>query len=149
MGVSDSSSPSGPQPIENTWTDERGRGWTIRLDARQRHLAQRGDDSLAIARENWARDIYIAEHGTSYIIRFETFDLEIGFVVPGGLAAPLIQHLGARREVEQAATALDPEPASSAPLLWPKVSRLAVWALISAALVFIPGLGVVGGPLPS
>ena len=123
------------------WLDNQGRRW--RIDLPPDRVVLRGeDDVLELSRDAWARDIYIAPHGGGYIVRFETFDLSVGFALPADQALPLIGHIGARLAREERPAIPEDEPRSAQPLLWPKVSPLAVWALICSALAFVPVLGL-------
>ncbi|MHC4697878.1 MAG: site-2 protease family protein [Planctomycetota bacterium] len=127
------------------WPDMADRGWLVRLEAENISLCS-GDDVIEFSRESWGRDVYITPHDDGYIVRFETFDHRIVFSVSGEQAAPFLHHIGASgvtREgrADEAADEPADEPALVS-LLWPKVSPLAVWALISSAFVFVPIFGV-------
>jgi Zn-dependent protease len=124
------------------WTDVDGRQWQIE-SAPGNLVARSGSDVVSLPEDSWTQDIYIAEHGQGFIIRFETFDHVLRFVVPREAALPVLIHL--HRAVTRAAQPAEPEPADtpSRPLLWPKVSPLAVWALILSALVFLPIVGLI------
>ncbi len=89
------------------------------------------------------RDIYVAPHGGSFVIRIDTFEQALRFFVPKDKAEPLLAHIAPsfRRRDPEAESA--PEKDDRRPLLWPKVSPLAIWAVICSALVFVPVLGLV------
>lgn len=127
----------GDDPV---WTDQEGRAWRLRLSPHELCL-EADHQTLVIPSTAWSRDIYIAPHGRSYIVRIDTFDANVAFIVAAARAAPVI----ARLERVTAPQAAAPEPevmaTSPAPLLWPKVSPLAVWALICSSLVFVPVIG--------
>ena len=122
------------------WVDGHGRTWHVELRP-HRIVLKSKDDLVELPADSWARDIYLAPHGDGFIIRFSTFELELGFVVSGEQAQPLLEYLGRRAETRSEPPAADEETADRTPLLWPKVSPLAVWALITSALVFLPVVG--------
>jgi len=137
-----------PGKFAAEWPDGTGRTWHIEADAERIVLAS-GEDVLDLPRAVWTRDMSLAPHAGGYIIRFETFDQSVGFLVSGEQGAPLLAVLGARAAREQeAAPATESAPQADTPaesraeLLWPKVSPLAVWALICSAPAFIPLLGL-------
>jgi len=122
--------------------DNAGRSWHVDL-APEKVLLRRDDAVVEIPERAWSRDIYITAHEANYIVRFETFELSSVFTLTAAAAAPLLQHLGYQRESPPART---PERETRPPtsvLLWPKVSPMAVWALICSALVVVPVLGVI------
>ncbi len=124
------------------WVDSQQRTWRIDLSP-QRVVLRSGEDVIDLPADRWARDLFITPHGQKLVVRVETFDLGVGFVVSAEQAKPLLAHIGVRAAASgptcEELRADDPAP--SAPLLWPRVSPLAVWALITSALVFIPILG--------
>ncbi len=121
------------------WIDVQGRRWRLELPAGR--IVLRSDaEAIEVPAAQWRSDVYVAAHGEGFIVRFEGFDSAVGFVVTRAQALPLLAHLGARMPSDAAARE---EPAApAAPLLWPKVSPLAVWALICSSLVFVPVLGL-------
>ena len=125
------------------WIDQQRRTWHIALTP-DRLVLSSGNDALELPAAGWARDIYVAPHGDRYIVRFETFDLTIGFVIPREQAARLLKHISKEPATPQPEEEPIPEkePGRPGPLIWPKVSPLAVWALISSALAFVPVLGL-------
>lgn len=127
------------------WQDADGKSWRIELQSAQIILLNQ-NDKLEIPQSNWANDIYIAEHGQCYIVRFETFSYSIGFVITDDQAQPLFTHIGKSPDtvlnIEKQLEAEEDAPVKEMPLLWPKVSPLAVWALISSSMVFMPVLGL-------
>ena len=124
------------------WVDQQQRRWRVELSSNA--IALTADEmDLTIPSEMWSRDIYVAPHGQSFIIRFETFDLSVAFVVSADLAAPLLTHIGGSGSVAQEPVQSSEKPSPDRPLLWPKVSPLAVWAVICASMVFVPVLGIV------
>ncbi len=136
-----------PETFAAEWPDGAGRVWHLEADSERIVLAS-GDDVLDVPRDAWSRDLYVAAHAGGYIIRFETFDQSVGFLVSHERATPLLAVLGAQdvRE-EKSENEEEPHPPAESPtesrteLLWPKVSPLAVWALICAAPSFVPLFG--------
>lgn len=123
------------------WKDVEGREWRIE-SAPHRLIARCGDDYLVLPESSWSRDIYISEHGSGFIIRFETFDHVLRFLVTREAALPVLVHL--HHAIVRSEKPVEAEPPSqqARPLLWPKVSPLAIWAVICSALVFVPILGL-------
>lgn len=126
------------------WEDANGRSWSIEFFSQRITLTHR-DEIFEITQPFWKRDIYVAVHGEGYIIRFDTPSCSIGFIIEHEHAHPLLSHIG---HTADATVDLDVEVEENAsksvePLLWPKVSPLAVWALLSSSLVFIPFFGLI------
>lgn len=127
-----------PQSLE--WIDGTGRSWRLELENHRIALSS-GTDKFEIPKDAWKRDIYVTPHNDQYIVRFETFDRGLVFSLTGPQARPLLEHLGAiTGAVEQSSD--EPDEPVAAKLLWPKVSPLAIWALISSGLVFLPVVGL-------
>ena len=126
-------------PLE--WTDVDHQTWTLELSP-QRLVLRGGDQLIDLPANSWSKDIYAAQHGRDYIIRIETFDCAVRFVVSAEQAAPLLECLHSHVATQTPAKADEPQPASR-PVLWPKVSPLAVWALGCSALAFLPVVGPV------
>ncbi|MCH7592361.1 MAG: site-2 protease family protein [Planctomycetes bacterium] len=142
-----------------TWTDVDGQTWRVELSADRLLLQRESDDTVRIdlPADRWKRDIYVAEHGSRFIVRVDTFDCTVRFMLEAETAEPLLRRLAPSESTEPTASTEPVKSAKSAksikpgheepvrragPLLWPKVSPLAVWALICSALVFVPGLGL-------
>ena len=124
------------------WVDQQQCRWRVELSSDA--IALTADEvELTIPSLMWSRDIYVAPHGQSFIIRFETFDLSVAFVVSADQAAPFLTHIGGSDRETQESVQTPEEPSPARALLWPKVSPLAVWAVICASLVFVPVLGMV------
>ncbi len=123
------------------WKDVDGREWRIE-PAPQRLIARCGDDFLELPEASWSRDIHISEHGSNFIIRFETFDHVLRFLITREAALPVLVHL--HHAIARMGKPVEAEPPSqqARPLLWPKVSSLAIWAVILSAFVFVPVLGL-------
>lgn len=139
--------PQGIAPSEvggtsvSTWVDVEGRTWTVTLSpvAIQLH---NGTDSHVVPRQTWTRDIFVQQHGARYYIRFENYDFSVHFELEASQAGPFLLNLG--RTIAEGAEQLnrEPEAVANEPLLWPKVSTIAVWALFCSAFVFVPILGL-------
>ncbi len=128
-----------PQAPPMEWVDVNGRRWRVELPPGR--ILLRGEDSVVdVPASRWAEDLYIAGHGEGFIVRFEGFDGSLGFLLSREQGLPLLAHLG----VVPQQTPAEPEApaAPAAALLWPRVSPLAVWALICSALVFVPLAGI-------
>jgi Zn-dependent protease len=123
------------------WVDVDGRAWQIELLAER--IVVRGDaDVIDLPAALWARDVYVSQHRDGFIVRIETFQSSVRFLVSREAAAPFFAHLGAPRKSLGIRDAATGETGAQALLLWPKVSPLAVWALICSVLAFIPVLGL-------
>ncbi len=126
------------------WIDGFGQPWRIELAPDSVVLRGANDAALEFARPRWGQDIFISRHGESVVIRFDSFEGGASFLVPAATAEPLIRHLSVNVAPElhvEDDRLGDPEPTAPA-LLWPRVSRLAVWALICSSLVFLPVIGI-------
>ena len=136
------------QPATVEWRDTQGRDW--RITPRDASLVlQHGPRQLVLEAADWPRDLYITREGRRVVIRVETFADSVVFERDADEAAAILAHVSgqARGGLETGpATAphreADHVEEAAAPLLWPKVSRLAVWALILSAIVFVPAIGV-------
>lgn len=123
------------------WLDVDRRRWSIELSP-ERIALRSGEDTVDLPASSWTTDVYVAQHGDGLIIRIETFEQTIRFLVSREAADPLVTHLAtplARRPIP---AEVEKPTKRAVPLLWPKVSPLAVWAVISSALVFVPVLGL-------
>lgn len=127
--------------ISFDWNDVEQRRWRVELSPDAIRF-QSGTDATEILKRSWGNDIYLADHGDGQIVRVETFERTIKFLVTSEEAASLIAHLGHSERVDESAVTDAVEPSASQQLLWPKVSPLAVGALICSALVFVPVLGM-------
>jgi Zn-dependent protease len=124
------------------WVDGRNQTWTIELLPERITLSSESG-RIEIPQEHWSRDIYVAQHGPGFVVRFQTFENEAGFAVSAQQAQPLLDHLrGETRVVTRTVESRIEPTETQAPLLWPKVSPFAVWALICSSLAFIPMLGL-------
>ncbi len=122
------------------WVDSEERTWKIELNPEQITLRTE-DEVIELPSRTWARDVYVAAHGRGYIVRFDTAKRCAGFVVSAEQVQALLTHLGQTKRTDVHEVDLDANSDRAGPLLWPKVSPLAIWAVISSALVFIPILG--------
>lgn len=123
------------------WNDIEKRSWRVELSPDAIRF-QSGTDTTEIPKNSWGNDIYLAGHGDGQMVRVETFQRTIKFLVAREEAAPLIAHLGIPKSADKRVVTDAVEPTASQQLLWPKVSPLAIGALICSALVFIPVLGM-------
>lgn len=124
------------------WTDVDQQPWTLELSP-QRLVLRGGNQVIDLPASAWRKDIYAARHGRGYLIRIETFECAVRFMVSGEQAAPLLECLHGHAAAQAPAIADEKEPPKSTPLIWPKVSPLAVWALGCSALAFLPVVGPV------
>lgn len=127
--------------VSAEWADGHGVAWQVDLPPGRIILSGAGE-TIEIPAKEWRRDVYVAVHGTGFIVRFERFDSSVGFVVSAEKAAPLLAHLGVPPPQQPVPEAVEEAATPARPLLWPKVSTLAIWALICSALVFVPYVGL-------
>ncbi len=123
------------------WIDVDRRNWHIEFSS-DRMVLRSGDDIVELPARSWMNDILVSEHGGGFIIRVETFDCVLRFIVPREQAMLFLARAGMPGAAQTRSVTADETRARNAPLLWPKVSPLAVWALMCSALVFIPVLGL-------
>jgi Zn-dependent protease len=129
---------------EDVWTDHRGKEWTI-TQSHERIVLSADDGAMEIPRARWPHDIQITRHGDGCIVRFETFDCSAVFLLDGDTTTEFANRLAVTNAQVDESTDDSPEPdrPPAAALLWPKVSPLAVWALICASLAFVPLIGAI------
>ena len=127
------------------WIDVDGQTWRVELSADRLLLHQESDEAVSVdlPADRWKRDIYVAEHGSRYIVRIETFDCSVRFMLEAEEAAPLLRRLEPPVRKEKAEAAPEEQVRRTGALLWPKVSPVAVWALMCSSLTFIPGVGLI------
>lgn len=136
----DSADQSAPVLLE--WVDVDQRPWLVELHAERIVLRSR-DDVIEIPKQAWAKDIYIASHGQGTVVRIDTFACSARFLLGADEAGPLVDHAVHLPAPTEEAPANEQPAEQTGPLLWPKVSPLAVWAVLLASLTFIPVLGLV------
>jgi Zn-dependent protease len=123
------------------WIDKDGNVWDVELDD-HRLVLRSGPTVIERPSASWPSDIYVAEHDGGFVIRIETFAQSVVFQLSREAADGLVRRLHAQTTPQEIAPSSAERP-SEAPLLWPKVSPLAVWALICSTFVFLPVVGVI------
>lgn len=140
------------------WRSAEGEHWNVQLSEDLVRL-ECDDASIEVPRADWQRDVYIAAHGDRFIVRFSTFEREVGFFLDRDEIAPLLAHFGEDKpeqppELSETVPPVpEPDTVMARPVAsdaqedrqgayWPRVSSLAMWALITAALVFVPFVGI-------
>ncbi|MCO6436831.1 MAG: site-2 protease family protein [Phycisphaerae bacterium] len=132
------------QPAHERWTDMEGRTWDVELAPGV--IALHGEPGrIELVGPDILRDLFISPWDGGVLLRFETFDLRAAFVLSRADAERSLGTVGFRRSSapQKDSTEEEERSATSTPLLFPKVSPLAIWALISSALVFVPIVGLV------
>ncbi len=128
------------QPL--TWIDSQSQAWSVFLSPSNITL-ERESAKYVFSADAWQRDVYLSPTGQPYVVRFDRFDVSLSFVLSPEQAQPLLELFGH----VHAAGFDESEPADTqhetAPILWPKVSPLALWALGFASLAFVPIAGFV------
>lgn len=144
MNVSRTHRPSLPDQVlhQAEWRDVNGQPWTVTLTSESIVLHGR-TATMEVPRKDWLRDVFISQHGSRYLIRFENFDHSLPFLLEDSAAAPLAALLMAADKTSVQERNREADATDEAPLLWPKVSPLAVWALLCSAFAFIPVVGVI------
>ncbi len=137
-------------PVPQTsleWVDVDQRSWHIELTS-ERIVLRSADDVIDLPASAWTNDLFVSEHGDGFIMRVETFARALTFIVSREQAAPWLAFVSgpptkpALSETSPSAGAQSRVTDRDVPMLWPKVSPIAVWALICSALVFIPVVGL-------
>lgn len=145
------SDPDGPNDIGQEmdlasaeWLDMDGVAWRVELSPQRLFLTLTSDtqQSIDLPASAWTRDLYLAEHGSRFLIRVETFERSVRFLLEAEEAAPLLRCL-TRPVQDKPAASVEEEPRRvRGPIVWPKVSPLAVWAVFCSSLTFVPILGI-------
>lgn len=131
-----------PAAVQAQWTDTHKNEYAVYLAPESIRFEGAGA-TTDLPKERWPMDLYVARYGAGYLVRVETFAKSLQFVLSESQAAPLIELLtaAAQQAAMQAAPADSPDDNRQPALLWPKVSPLAVWALICSSLSFVPIFG--------
>jgi len=128
------------QPL--TWIDSQSQTWSVLLSPNSIVL-ECGSAKHEFSSDAWQRDVYLSPTGEPYVVRFDRFDVSLSFVLSPEQAQPLLELFGHG----SAAGFVESESADTqhkaAPILWPKVSPLALWALGFASIAFVPIAGFV------
>ncbi len=125
------------------WTDGKGREWEI--DANPDAITVRSaDDVLRIDRTSWPQDLQVAPLDRDVVVRFYGPEWEVGFLVSRAQAADLFDRIGVT-PVTRAAAPEPPPPSRRPGPSWPRMTGLAVWAVVCGALAFLPLVGLVFG----
>ncbi len=149
-------------PSSHSWTDTRGAAWRAFIET-DRIVLRDDRVVMTIERDRWPTDLYITTFQGAFLLRVETFERSLQFILSTEQIAPLLELLGppveavaegSRADSDESAKRIAPvhppraeTDADGQPrrLIWPKVSSLAVWALILSSLAFIPLFGLVPG----
>ncbi len=125
-----------------SWTDASRAEWIVEC-APSRLILRCADEVIDIPERDWVSDMSAVPHGSGFIVRFSTSLREVGFVVSAQQAEPVLRHVGLWPDSPpQTIDACIDDDTPERPLMWPKVSPLAVWALICSSLVFVPVFGL-------
>jgi Zn-dependent protease len=150
------------------WTDAQGRSWLVTIEPER--IVLRGDDDtvMTIPRERWPADVYVTSYQSGFLVRFDTFDRSLQFILSRDQVASLLDVLAPPTETTRtpsqeapgagaaaAAGAAFATPTSDTTadgatfavettrrMPWPKVSPIAVWALILSSFTFLPVIGL-------
>ena len=113
--------------------------WRVEL-LPDRLILHGASEKIDLPEDRWKTDLYVAPHGDAFIVRVETFQRAVGFIVAAAQVEPLLRHVALPLTPQGSPT---PEPsADDARLLWPRVSPLAIWAVTCASLSFLPVVGI-------
>jgi Zn-dependent protease len=147
------------------WTDARGRCWLVTIEPERIVLCGDDDTAMTIPRERWPADVYVTSYQSGFLVRFDTFDRSLQFILSQDQVTSLLVVLAPMAESTRtpsqetsgagAAGAAFATPTSGTPAglgpgqvestrrrPWPKVSPIAVWALILSSLTFLPAIGL-------
>lgn len=128
------------------WKDTHGDEYDVLLDTGHIRL-ERDGTTIDLPRDRWPLDLYVARYLAGYLVRVETFAQSVQFILSEPEAAPLLSLIAPPTQETPATNVLTaaPErstaPAADQGVLWPKISPLALWALICSSLTFIPVVG--------
>ena len=121
------------------WTAADRSVWRVEL-LPDRLVLHGASGKIDVPRVRWKTDLYVAPHGDAFVVRVETFERAVGFIVTSAQAEPLLRHIAV--SLTPQGDAAPETPAAEAPLLFPRVSPLAIWAVICASLSFLPVVGI-------
>lgn len=124
------------------WIDGNGRVWRVAIST-QGITVTSDEQVIEVSADALEEDVYVAEHGSGFIVRIETFECSVGFVLTAEQAQPIVDRIGIRRAESATATDEPDTPSDHTALLWPKVSPIAVGALFCSTLTFVPVLGLI------
>lgn len=134
------------------WLDQEKRSWTVTLfeDRIVWSGAESGSGSgesqtLKLMADRWSTDLMISELGQRTMIRVETFDHSLTFLLHPDQAEVFLRHIGGKPQDPLAENNVADHESKTQALLWPQVSPLAVWALFCSALTFWPIVGFIPG----
>jgi len=123
------------------WQDGHGRTWTLQVGA-ERLVVEAGEQRFEIPQQRYAEDVYVSPMGGQAVVRLAGPDQDVGFLVTEAAARALLARLGFRPLTPDALARQEAEAAARRRPTWPKMTRASVWALICAALAFLPFVGV-------
>lgn len=122
------------------WVDATGARWDVTVDT-TRLLLSGSAGTIEIPSADWPRDLLVSPIGDGFLLRVETYAQSAAFVLTRQQIEPL------RACAERLARSTGPDAPAPSPevaeLLWPRVSALAVWALLCSAFAFLPLVGIV------
>ena len=124
------------------WIDGNGRVWRVTISTLGITVTS-DEQVIEIPTDTLTQDVSVAEHGSGFIVRIETFECAVGFLLTAEQAQPLIDLVGTHHAESATATDQPDTPSDHAALLWPKVSPIALWALFCSTLAFVPVLGLI------
>ncbi|MCC7293104.1 MAG: site-2 protease family protein [Phycisphaerales bacterium] len=122
------------------WRDALGGMWVIELDAAGIRLVGE-TESFEIPRDRWPLDVSVAAVKEGYVARFCGPQRDVGFLV-GAEGAALAEVLGHVVTAAPRDVAFAEAPPDDRPVLFPKMNRTTVLALLLAGPAFIPVYGV-------
>ncbi|MDO8629758.1 MAG: site-2 protease family protein [Phycisphaerales bacterium] len=153
------------------WTDAQGRRWLVTIAPER--IVLRGDDDtvMTIPRERWLADVYVTSYQSGFLVRFDTFDRSLQFVLSKDQVTSLLGVLAPPTETTRTPSQGRRDRIGSGPIAaagatfatptsdttagaaafavettrrmpWPKISPIAVWALILSSLTFLPVIGL-------
>ncbi len=148
MSIHDASpdSQSGPTPggggAPFEWPDGQGQRWTVEAHPARVSLRS-GDVRFDIPRARFSTDIYVSPMGQQVVLRFSGPDQDVGFLVSKSDAAALFGRIEVVPVTPDALAQQEAREAAARRPTWPEMTATSVWALICAALAFLPYVGFV------
>jgi len=126
------------------WLDQEKRAWTVSFFSD--HITWSHEThTVKLMADRWATDLMISELGQRIMIRVETFEHALTFLLSPEQAEVFLRHIGWMQKDSMAEKKAEIYESETQSLLWPQVSSLSVWALLCSALTFWPIIGFIPG----
>ncbi|MCP4589869.1 MAG: site-2 protease family protein [bacterium] len=125
------------------WTDGQGKEWNVEVSPEMLGLRST-DHEVHLERAAWADSLQLATTGNSLLVRIYAGDLEVGFLLSVDQAVEFLRCAGLARPRDPVVQ--QPSSPRGSPT-WPKMTPVAIWALICSTLAFVPVIGLLFGAI--